>query len=431
MKIWHISDVHLSFLEDGSIKKDMSMRRWSIGSWTYVDYLPKMVKFSDDNFSDDDIVVITGDITHDMKQKEVIYSLNWLRQNLKGILVIIRGNHDVLWDVGEMRKLTGSFTNFHLVDEGEIITIDKYTFGCFSNHKEKTLEFQNMASDGRYLEMAYNLSRHAKERGKIPVMISHYPANPDLAIGIGKAGVKAYLSGHVHCTAANEPGNDSGVLWTWYDKSAKLTDDQFIEGCFFSTGTTDVLLAKHGVSFKHISALDAAPTEFSSPKQVAKTPEEMVVLCGIPGSGKSTIAKVLEGKDYIRVNQDELGSRPACVKVAEIALKKGESVVIDRCNFNTQQRKTWFELAKKHKVKKVRVVVLNISEETAIQRATDRTDHPTIKNEETARKAVTNIYSQLTIPSEAEGIFELIDVPAGSTIEQTLQLILGDLHHGT
>jgi predicted phosphohydrolase/predicted kinase len=432
MKIWHISDTHLSFLEDGSVKKDMSMRRWSIGSWTYVDYLPKMVKFSDDNFSDDDIVVITGDITHDMKQKEAFYSLEWLRKNIKGTLVIIRGNHDVLWDVGSMRKLTGNFTNFHLVDEGEIITIGEYTFGCFSNHKEKTLEFQNMASDGRYLEMAYNLSRHAKERKKTPVMISHYPANPDLAVGIGKAGVKAYLSGHVHCTAANEPGNDNGVSWMWYDKSAKLTDDQVIEGCFFSTGTTDVLLAKHGVSFKHIIALDAVQVNLASkPKEEVKTSADMVVLCGIPGSGKSTIAKILEGKDYVRVNQDELGSRPACVKVAEMALKKGENVVIDRCNFNEQQRKTWLDLANKFKVKNVRVVVLNIDASAAIERASARTDHPTIKDADTAHKAVTNIHSQFITPSQTEGKFDLIDVPANSTIEQTLQLILGDLSHGT
>lgn len=430
MKLWHISDVHLSFDGDWNILKPMDLRRWSIGSWTYVGYLDKMVKFSDENIADEDFVIITGDIGHDMKGNKIFNSLNWLRHKIKGTLIIIRGNHDVYWDVGNIRQQTSYFQNFFLMDEGEILTLGDYTFGCFSNHKEKTLEFQNMASDGRYLEMAYNLVAHANLKNKTPIMLSHYPANPQLAESIGKAGVKVYLSGHVHCTAANEPGNTNGVHWVWYDKSAKLTDDKVIEGCFFSTGTTDVLLAKHGVSFKHISELHRSHTLSVKDGNAAIAVAEMIVLCGIPGSGKSTIAKIFEGKEYVRINQDELGNRKACMKAAEVALTAGHNVVIDRCNFNEGQRGTWVSMARRFNVKSIKAITLNIDTDSALARVNARTDHPTINNPESASKAGSGISGQWQTPSMSEGFTDIVDVPAGSSIEQTLQLILGDLKHG-
>lgn len=427
MKVWHISDTHLSFREDGTIKKPMESRRWSLGAWTYLGYLDKMKQFAADNICSEDIVIITGDICHDMKEKEVVWSLGWLRHNIKGTLVIIRGNHDIYWDVGRMRKITSCFIDFHLIDEGEILSLDKFMFGCFSNHKEKTIEFHNMATDGRYLEMAYNLVRQAKDKGKVPVMLSHYPVNPELASAIGKAGVVAYMSGHVHCTGVNEPGNIDGVSWFWYDKSAKLTDDLVIEGCFFSTGTTDVLLAKHGKSFKHISALDGPVAHQQLPAITADATvaSEMIILVGLPGSGKSTIAKVLAGKEYTRVNQDELGSRKMCVKVAEAALKRGESVVIDRCNFDKSQRDTWINLAIKYKVPKIKAVMLHCHRDMALFRAMSRTDHPTIKDDATARLAVSRIADELILPDISEGFSEILDVPANYSIEQTLEILLG------
>jgi predicted kinase/predicted phosphohydrolase len=412
MKIWHISDVHLSFDKDWNILKPMDMRRWSIGSWTYVGYLDKM--------------------THDMRQDAMYPIMSWLRHHINGTLIIIRGNHDVRWDVAKVRQMISAMTDIYLIDEGEMLTLGDYAFGCFSNHKEKTLEFSNMASDGRYLEMAFNLVRFASDKNKIPVMLSHYPANPQLAQAIGKAGVKAYLSGHVHCTAANEPGNINGVHWVWYDKSAALTDDKTIEGCFFSTGTTDVLLAKHGVSFKHIHALGIVDTKSAVGSATDKftTPAEMIVLCGIPGSGKSTIAKIFEGKEYARINQDELGNRKACMRTAEAALSKGLSVVIDRCNFNESQRATWVSMARRFKVDKIKAVVLNCDPAVALERATARTDHPTIKSAESASVAVSAISGQWDYPALKEGFHEIIDVPASSTVEETLQLLLGDLKHG-
>jgi predicted kinase len=37
----------------------------------------------------------------------------------------------------------------------------------------------------------------------------------------------------------------------------------------------------------------------------------------------------------------ELGSRQKCLAAAEAAMQQGCSVVIDRCNFDAEQRSTW------------------------------------------------------------------------------------------
>jgi tRNA splicing ligase len=75
----------------------------------------------------------------------------------------------------------------------------------------------------------------------------------------------------------------------------------------------------------------------------------VLILAGVPGvlsfiynctgSGKSTFAnKLVELYGWERVNQDEMGTRKACELKTQQALKKGRSIIIDRCNFDISQR---------------------------------------------------------------------------------------------
>ncbi|KAI9848171.1 MAG: hypothetical protein M1837_000845 [Sclerophora amabilis] len=77
----------------------------------------------------------------------------------------------------------------------------------------------------------------------------------------------------------------------------------------------------------------------------------LVLLCGSPGSGKSTFYwNRLKPLDYERVNQDILKSRDKCMKVAETFLMEGTSVAIDNTNADTEVRAKWIELSRKNKV---------------------------------------------------------------------------------
>lgn len=751
MKCWHISDTHLSFDKDGVVTKPMHERRWAKESWTYVDYLAKMKKFSDENIAEQDFVFITGDIVHDMKRHLVLYSLLWLRANIKGTLVICRGNHDKYWDVGEMRQMLANVPNMYLIDEGEIFTIGNFTIGCHSNHAKKTEDFDLI--DPEYLNMATSIARQAKAKNKTAIMMSHYPVNETLAGSIGIAGITAYLSGHIHCTDS-DPGHVNGVKWDWYNTVALQTDDKVIHGCFFSTATTDVVLAKHGQSFKelkhleghavkhqtindlksgainafkckgamvdkfekrdpfnhndvigficrekgpmqgslyitHVNGVHTEPqliygtpklrypyknestrefkTDFPTAAKVVfgekwngmnvlafryedalgkayvsykskgtpflsdgehgnfltltheamerasfdvtillnklyldgelqslsfelcgkKEPHlvdygfdiemkplfgtkvdgsifpidvssgytthnrievecklrqeadhaankafrkanglkhkyefnhfategkvmylldqngyvidrtiykvkpedvedvhwetfgnniqgrvseaikkiqlssgvvdenslrdeldmgpkewnkfgkdvmkyvqsgnhkdcEIIVLIGLPGSGKSTVAKILGNQGYVRINQDELGSRNACKKEAAEALAANKSIVVDRCNFNSGQRQTWIELAKIYQVSRVVAVHLDVPAEVCIERASKRQNHPTIKDAETAQKAVKTMISDFTFPSKDEGFVDIICIPEGTNAAEIAKQI--------
>jgi len=75
----------------------------------------------------------------------------------------------------------------------------------------------------------------------------------------------------------------------------------------------------------------------------------LVLLVGVPGSGKSTFASDLCSAaaavtEWSRISQDALGTRKRCIRAAEAALLKGHPVIIDRCNFDPEQRAHWLQL---------------------------------------------------------------------------------------
>lgn len=111
----------------------------------------------------------------------------------------------------------------------------------------------------------------------------------------------------------------------------------------------------------------------------------MIILVGLPGSGKSTIAKEYVNQGFISVNQDLLGTRDACVALAKKAIEEGKDVIIDRCNTDIRQRRTWLNLAKYYNIKDVECINVTTEAKECYKRACDRKDHPTIKNLTTAK----------------------------------------------
>lgn len=107
----------------------------------------------------------------------------------------------------------------------------------------------------------------------------------------------------------------------------------------------------------------------------------VIILVGIPGSGKSTIARTIstsnrsDNRTWEVVNQDTLKSRQQVLIRARLALERRKSVIIDRCNIDYSQRQHWISLAREHNAHPVCVIVpncLNIS--VCASRATLRGD---------------------------------------------------------
>lgn len=77
--------------------------------------------------------------------------------------------------------------------------------------------------------------------------------------------------------------------------------------------------------------------------------QEIVIMVGCPGSGKSHFAKYYLN-DYEYVNRDTLGSWQKCINATEQFLMQGKRVVIDNTNPDPTSRNRYIAIAKKHKV---------------------------------------------------------------------------------
>jgi len=88
MKIYAISDLHLS---GENVTKPMNI----FTSFTK-EYLDKVIKNWEEIVENDDIVLICGDISWAMYLKDAKYDLDFIGR-LKGIKVIVKGNHDYWW----------------------------------------------------------------------------------------------------------------------------------------------------------------------------------------------------------------------------------------------------------------------------------------------------------------------------------------------
>jgi predicted kinase len=147
------------------------------------------------------------------------------------------------------------------------------------------------------------------------------------------------------------------------------------------------------------------------------SPLLLVVLVGVPGSGKSTFASELiggapsEGRAWCRISQDVLGTRKRCIKVAEAALKNGENLVIDRCNFDQSQRAHWLALRGPQQPTWRLAVYLPLSEGDARDRVLGRGVHEggvdtTNMSEEKIGEIVSRMHSSMCPPVKSEGFDE-------------------------
>lgn len=138
----------------------------------------------------------------------------------------------------------------------------------------------------------------------------------------------------------------------------------------------------------------------------------VIVLCGLPGSGKSTYAKQLVGRlpmpyrnRWVVANQDALGTRVNVVRVARAALQTKRSVIIDRCNFNAEQRSHWIELAQEFNIPSVFGVVMphHIDTEFCIERAVVRGNSDGHGEDVNWRAVCIGMRREYTAPEVSEG----------------------------
>jgi len=129
---------------------------------------------------------------------------------------------------------------------------------------------------------------------------------------------------------------------------------------------------------------------------------KMVVLVGIPGSGKSTFGKQLQERGWLRISQDDLGNRFRCEVELIKGLLRGQNVVVDRCNFDEEQRYPYIRCGLLRGCR-IGAVVFAIPVEDCIDRVMNRTQHETLPASKHAANVVRRFASMYRPPNQQEG----------------------------
>jgi hypothetical protein len=163
--------------------------------------------------------------------------------------------------------------------------------------------------------------------------------------------------------------------------------------------------------------------------------QAVVVLVGIPGCGKTTMStKVVSGTRWARVCQDELGNRKKVLIAAKELFasrddaddRKAIGVVIDRCNFDADQRLHWVELAEAVGAVKLCVVLPDADDVTlCTSRATERGDDGVHTGKEDWSAIVARMGRNYVAPSASErfdGVY-WCDSAAGGSVDEIVELL--------
>jgi len=94
-----------------------------------------------------------------------------------------------------------------------------------------------------------------------------------------------------------------------------------------------------------VSATFVRPCDlFPSAPVVPHEAQELILLMGNPGSGKSTIGRDLAIKGYIHIEQDKMASKAATKKAVISGLATGHSVVVDATHGSFTNREPYLSL---------------------------------------------------------------------------------------
>ena len=195
------------------------------------------------------------------------------------------------------------------------------------------------------------------------------------------------------------------------EEGKEEVEDKWTTVCHNSKSKTFKNNQKHFKGKKNSSQKDI-------PSYTSKNKDPFVILLvGLPGSGKSTFAQALEKAaphKYVRINQDALGNRKKCENLMRKTLRRNKCPIIDRCNFDQTQRDHFWKIAieEKHyryddpervvRVQGVECVIFTCKPTDCIERCEGRgNSHETIKPGN-AKRVVYRMQKDLVLPNSTE-----------------------------
>ena len=198
MRVFSISDLHLSI---------NSNKPMNIFGPVWENYLEDIERSWNEKVSDEDIVLIAGDISWAMKFEDAIADLDYISK-LKGHKVIIRGNHDYWW-----KSISGLRQDLPVkmyALQNDAIKIGNYVI-CGSRGwvvpetTHKTPEDEKIYNRELIrLELSLKSAKHLQESGDKIICMTHYPPfnskveDNEFTALMEKYGVDYAVYGHLH-----------------------------------------------------------------------------------------------------------------------------------------------------------------------------------------------------------------------------------------
>jgi len=198
MSIYAISDLHLSFSD--KIEKPMDV----FGA-DWINHAERLKEHWMDMVSENDTVIIAGDISWALKLEDAIWDLDWLG-SLPGKKVFVKGNHDLWWaSITKLNAIVGA--NMHFI-QNSFFEADGYAICGSRGWLCPGDEYYSTQDEKIYKREVLRLRASltsAKEAGFSDIIgVLHFPPTNDKLNASGftdlfeEFGVKQVVYGHLH-----------------------------------------------------------------------------------------------------------------------------------------------------------------------------------------------------------------------------------------